>query len=125
MTSKLFKDLDAAEQARIKAEWDDAHDFDPRDPLFGLNKADMSGPKLKRRSMLRLMAASGTLAAWHLMPGVGTTAAKADGHAGGTLRAGWAGVGVSPTGMRSFTNCTVWVNVGKSESFRSGSRGMP
>ncbi len=93
MTSKLFKDLDAAEQARIKAEWDDAHDFDPRDPLFGLSRADMSGPKLKRRSMLRLMAASGTLAAWHLMPGVGTTAAKADGHAGGTLRAGWAGVG--------------------------------
>ncbi len=93
MTSRLFKNLDAAEQARVKAEWDDAHDFDPRDPLFGLNKADMSGPKLKRRAVLRLMAASGTLAAWHLMPGAGSTTAMAAGHGGGTLRCGWAGVG--------------------------------
>ncbi len=93
MTSKLLKDLDAAEQARIKAEWDDAHDFDPRDPLFGLGTAELSGPTLKRRAVLRLMAAAGTLTAWHLAPGIGAPAAKAAGHAGGTLRCGWAGVG--------------------------------
>ncbi len=67
-----------------------AHDFDPKDPLFGLSRHDLSGPVLERRTVLRLMAAAGTLTAWHLLPGTGVTPAAA---AGGTITAGWAGVG--------------------------------
>ncbi len=67
-----------------------AHDFDAEDPLFGLSRHDLSGPVLERRTVLRLMAAAGTLTAWHLLPGTGVTPAAA---AGGTINAGWAGVG--------------------------------
>ena len=35
--SKNFDDRDKIPQ-HIRDEWDDAHDFDPRDPLFGLSK---------------------------------------------------------------------------------------
>ena len=88
------KPLTARQKARIEADLADAYDFDPRDPMFGLSRAEMSGPKLERRTVLRLMAASGTLTAAHLMTGLGTVkAAKADGHAGGTLTCGWSGVG--------------------------------
>ena len=69
----------------------DAYDFDPRDPFFGLTKAELSGPTLPRRSVLRLMAATGTLTAWHLMPGSGIRSASAQ--SGGELRCGWSGVG--------------------------------
>jgi peptide/nickel transport system substrate-binding protein len=91
MTLKTRKTLIEAQEARIRAELADAYDFDPRDPLFGLNRDDHSGPVLKRRAVLRLMAAAGTLTAWHLVPGLGgpiPAAAK-----GGTLTCGWAGVG--------------------------------
>ena len=82
------------QKAKIKADLAEAYDFDPRDPLFGLSRAQMSGPKLNRRAVLRLMAASGTLTAAHLMTGIGTaTPAKAAGHSGGTLTCGWSGVG--------------------------------
>jgi ABC-type transport system substrate-binding protein len=92
MTSK-HKSLCSADQARIQTELDQAHDFDPRDPLFGLSREALSGPKLERRAVLRLMAASGTLAAWHLIPGLGAAGpAHAAGKAGGTLTCGWAGV---------------------------------
>ncbi|MEM6677955.1 MAG: ABC transporter substrate-binding protein [Pseudomonadota bacterium] len=75
----------------IKAAWKDAHDFDPRDPLFGLSTRELSGPRLSRRATLRLLAAAGTLTAAHLVPGpVGR--AIAEGKPGGTLTAGWAGV---------------------------------
>ena len=70
--------------------WDDAHDFDPKDPLAGLSRADLSGPRLDRRSVLRLMAAAGTLTAAHLLP---SGPARAQGKAGGTLKCGWAGIG--------------------------------
>jgi peptide/nickel transport system substrate-binding protein len=46
---------------------------------------------MSRRAVLRLMAAAGLLTAWHLMPGTGIRQAKAAG--GGTLNAGWSGVG--------------------------------
>ncbi len=69
----------------------DAYDFDPKDPLFGLSKTDLSGPRLPRRSVLRLMAAAGTLSAWHLMPSAGIKTASAQ--SGGELRCGWSGVG--------------------------------
>ena len=75
---------------RIKDEMKDAYDFDPRDPLFGLSKEALSGPKMSRRSALRLMAASGTLTLWHLLPGAGGGEAQAA--SGGTLRCGWSGV---------------------------------
>ncbi|MEM1344441.1 MAG: ABC transporter substrate-binding protein [Pseudomonadota bacterium] len=75
----------------IKADWQDAHDFDPRDPLFGLSRHELSGPRLSRRATLRLMAAAGTLTAAHLMPG-GLGRAIAQAKTGGTLTAGWAGV---------------------------------
>lgn len=71
--------------------WDEAHDFDPRDPLFGLSRHELSGPKLGRRAVLRLLAASGALTAAHLMPRVGATPALAQ--EGGTLTCGWSGVG--------------------------------
>ena len=77
---------------RLRALWDEAHDFDPKDPLFGLTAKEMSGPKLSRRATLRLLAASGALTTAHLMPGGLAGPAQAAGAAGGTLTCGWAGV---------------------------------
>lgn len=75
----------------LKAALDEAHDYDPRDPLFGLRRDELSGPRLSRRAVLRLMAAGGTLAAANLAPG-GLTRALAQGKTGGTLKCAWAGV---------------------------------
>lgn len=91
MSRNGFDDLRRRHEARIKDELEHAYDFDPRDPLFGLSKAELSGPRLERRTVLRLLAASGTLAAWHLVPR-GIRSAQAQ-NAGGTLAAGWSGVG--------------------------------
>ncbi len=74
----------------IEGELTHAHDFDPRDPLFGLDHRDLSGPKLERRTVLRLLAAAGALTASHLVPGVGVRSAAAA-KSGGHLRCGWAG----------------------------------
>lgn len=68
----------------------DATDFDPADPMVGLHRHDLSGPVLERRTVLRLLAASGALTAAHLMPGA---VPQAHAQSGGTLRAGWSGVG--------------------------------
>jgi peptide/nickel transport system substrate-binding protein len=76
---------------RIRDELRHAYDFDPRDPLFGLSRTALSGPRLDRRTTLRLLAAAGTLSAWHLTPGLGARPAAAQ--AGGELSCGWAGVG--------------------------------
>ena len=75
----------------VQSELQDAYDFDPADPMFGLDKNQLGGAKLERRVVLRLMAAAGTLTAWHLLPGFGTKSAEAA--AGGELRAGWSGAG--------------------------------
>jgi ABC-type transport system substrate-binding protein len=94
MTRKIRNELSEAQRARLRAELTEAYDFDPRDPLFGLSRAALAGPRLERRAVLRLMAAAGTLTAWHLMPGAGAIGdAAAQGKAGGTLTCGWAGVG--------------------------------
>ncbi len=77
----------------LKALWDEAHDFDRRDPMVGLGRHDLAGPVLERRTVLRLLAASGALTATHLLPGLGAGVARAQGTPGGTLRAGWSGVG--------------------------------
>jgi len=89
--TKTLDSLTAPERARLEAEFREAHDFDPRDPLLGLGRHQLGGPSLSRRAVMRLMAAAGTLTAWHLIPGAGVGAARAAG--GGHLSAGWAGVG--------------------------------
>jgi peptide/nickel transport system substrate-binding protein len=80
-----------SEDERIREELRRAYDFDPRDPLFGLSRTELCGPRLDRRATLRLLAAAGTLTAAQLMPGIGPRPAAAQ--SGGELRAGWAGVG--------------------------------
>ncbi|MEO0989550.1 MAG: ABC transporter substrate-binding protein [Pseudomonadota bacterium] len=77
---------------KAQAELTDAYDFDPRDPLFGLNRSEMSGPKLSRRATLRLLAAGGALSLAQVLPGLRPTTAFAGGHGGGTLNCAWAGV---------------------------------
>lgn len=88
MSEKNFDGHGRDSIARAKQELDAALDFDPRDPMFGLKRAELSGPKLERRTVLRLLAASGLLTAAHLtlrpMPAL---AAKKGGH----LKAAWAG----------------------------------
>jgi len=88
---RIFDMLPSGEKKRIEDEFADAHDFDPRDPLFGLSRSEMSGPSLSRRTVLRLMAAAGTLTTWQLLPGIGTGEARAA-QKGGHLRAAWASV---------------------------------
>ncbi|MFQ5794868.1 MAG: ABC transporter substrate-binding protein [Candidatus Bipolaricaulia bacterium] len=88
----MFDELDEKEKEQIRDELKWAYDFDPKDPLFSLSKSDLRGPKMSRRTVLRLMAAAGTLSLWHLLPGVSSSSAFAD-HIGGELTAGWAGTG--------------------------------
>lgn len=88
---KKFEALKLSEQKRIKQELADAYDFDPKDPLFGLKVSELSGPKMSRRSVLRLMAASGALSLTQLIPGVRSEAVAQE--SGGALACGWAGVG--------------------------------
>jgi ABC-type transport system substrate-binding protein len=67
--------LSKAEKARVQAEYGRAYDFDPQDPLFGLSQAELSGPKLSRRAVLRLLAASGALTLGHVLTACGVTTA--------------------------------------------------
>lgn len=83
---------DAKITNKMRSLWKEAHDFDPRDPKFGLSAAEMSGPALSRRATLRLLAAGGALTMAHLVPGGFAGAAKAASNGGGTLTCGWAGV---------------------------------
>jgi ABC-type transport system substrate-binding protein len=89
MRQKLTKSV----EERIRNELADAYDFDPRDPLFGLSREALSGPRMERRTVLRLMAAAGTLTAWHLMPRAGAAGRAMAQSMGGTLSCGWSGVG--------------------------------
>lgn len=93
---KLYDSLPARQKARVQEEYRRAYDFDPKDPLFGLSKNELSGPKLSRRSFLRLLAASGAaLPMRQLLAAAGMAlpaAAKAVAQtSGGELVAGWAG----------------------------------
>ncbi|NNK78527.1 MAG: ABC transporter substrate-binding protein [Litoreibacter sp.] len=78
---------------RAEAELREAHDFDPRDPLFGLSKDELRGNKISRRATLRLLAAGGALTVAQVLPGLRPTAAFAGGHGGGELKCAWSGVG--------------------------------
>ena len=76
---------------KAQADLKDAYDFDPRDPLFGLNREEMSGPKMSRRATLRLLAAGGALSMAQVIPGLRPEPVFAGGHAGGELRCAWGG----------------------------------
>jgi ABC-type transport system substrate-binding protein len=91
MLRDRFANLSAQQKAKITSELKEAYDFDPRDPLYGLAKAELCGPRLERRTVLRLLAASGTLTAMHLVPGFGPKHARAQTR-GGTLLGGWGGL---------------------------------
>jgi peptide/nickel transport system substrate-binding protein len=93
MNNDRKNNISAKQRKAIKAELSDAYDFDSRDPLFGLSKDDMSGPNMKRRTVLRLMAAAGTLTATNLLPISGAVRSVAAATTGGTLTCGWSGVG--------------------------------
>ncbi|MEJ2292915.1 MAG: ABC transporter substrate-binding protein, partial [Deinococcales bacterium] len=86
------KDADAAKRQALEREIEEAKQYDPEDPLFGLTVEDLSGPRLSRRTVLRLMAAAGVLSAVRFAPGL-ESVAYAQGASGGHLKAGWAGVG--------------------------------
>ncbi len=91
MLRNRFANLSEQQKSKIENDLEDAYDFDRRDPLFGLSKERLSGPRLDRRTVLRLMAASGTLTAAHLVPGLAPRPAFAQ-ERGGELRCGWSGV---------------------------------
>ncbi|RIK42455.1 MAG: hypothetical protein DCC55_08790 [Chloroflexi bacterium] len=96
----MMPDKQRVEQAR--QEFADAYAFDPKDPLFGLSKEALRGPKLSRRTVMRLLAASGllafsdVLAACAPQPQAPAAQSGAGGAApatarGGELVAGWGG----------------------------------
>ena len=84
----MLDNVDKEDREQIKSLLKDAYDFDRKDPLFGLNRSDLRGPKLKRRTVLRLLAASGMLTMSHLLP---QSVKTVFGQSGGELTAGWAG----------------------------------
>ncbi|HRW03603.1 MAG TPA: ABC transporter substrate-binding protein [Caldilineaceae bacterium] len=100
MTDPANRDL----MHQAQEEYRRAHDFDRRDPLFGLSKNDLSGPRLSRRTVMRLMAAAGTLTLAQVVAACAAPAAAPSGSTqsgeaaapttatGGELVAGWAGV---------------------------------
>ncbi len=92
MSIKTLDGLTLIERAELERELASAYDFDSKDPLFGLSKHDMSGPHMSRRSILRLMAAAGTLTATNMIP-MAAGFNDSEAVSGGTLTCGWAGVG--------------------------------
>lgn len=97
--------LDPKIVAQAEEEFRDAYDFDRNDPLFGLSRKELSGPRLSRRSVLRLMAAAGMLAMTDVLVGCSAPAAAPETGAGeestpadeaaavtgGEMTCGWAG----------------------------------
>jgi peptide/nickel transport system substrate-binding protein len=81
--------IDRTSPVTLKRQFEEAHDFDPSDPLFGLSASDMNGPALERRTVLRLLAASGLLSIGHLLARPTIAHAASGGH----LRAAWTGSG--------------------------------
>ena len=85
------RDLRVNRQDEMQRKLKDAYDFDPADPLFGLEKSELEGPRLSRRATLRLLAAAGTLTTAHFLPDFAIRETQAA--SGGHLRCGWANVG--------------------------------
>lgn len=95
--SSEFDRFPEEERERIEQEIKQAYDFDPQDPLFGLSQAELRGPKMGRRTVLRLLAAAGALSMWHLLPGLGGGSEVFAAGSGGELTAGWAGTNAIST----------------------------
>ena len=57
----MFEQFSKKQVDEARKEFEEAYDFDRSDPLFSLSKTDLSGPKMSRRTVLRLLAAAGTL----------------------------------------------------------------
>jgi len=76
------KDADADEREALAREIDEAKQYDPEDPLFGLTVEELSGPRLSRRAVLRLMAAAGVLSALRFTPGLESVAYAQGGERG-------------------------------------------
>jgi peptide/nickel transport system substrate-binding protein len=93
MTNSKDTKFSAKQRRKMDAELAEAYDFDGGDPMFGLSPKDMAGPNMKRRTVLRLLAAAGTLTAANMVPGAGMVGSAAAATMGGTLTCGWAGVG--------------------------------
>ncbi|NOZ27137.1 MAG: ABC transporter substrate-binding protein [Chloroflexi bacterium] len=101
----MWGKLSKRDRARIREELKWAYDFDPKDPLFGLSRSDLRGPKMSRRTVLRLLAAAGMLTLSDVLVACAPTAATPEVAApegekapaptpekrGGELTAGWAG----------------------------------
>ena len=95
-SKQIYDGLNESQKARVREEYKRAYEFDPKDPLFGLSREELSGPRLNRRAFLRLLAASGVAiplrpliaAAGIVLP---TAAAGVAAQSGGELTAGWAG----------------------------------
>lgn len=58
-SDRRYLRLSEDERARVEEQLRRAYDFDRKDPLFGLSQQEIGGPRLSRRSVLRLLAASG------------------------------------------------------------------
>jgi ABC-type transport system substrate-binding protein len=71
-----------------------AVDFDPKDPRLGMNWEDLSSHRISRRTMMRLVIATGAVG--YLAPLLRPAPALAQGAPGGELKAAW--------GVREFTN---------------------
>ncbi len=102
----MFHRFDEEMRRRVREMLRWAYDFDPKDPLFGLKKEELRGPRMSRRAVLRLMAAAGILTMTDVLaactapapPSAGEEAGQAPApqeaaRPGGELRAGWAGTG--------------------------------
>ncbi|MCB0083209.1 MAG: hypothetical protein KDE47_19845, partial [Caldilineaceae bacterium] len=81
-----------------------AYDYDRQDPLFGLRREELAGPKLGRRTVLRLLAAAGALSLTDILtacaPAVAPagesstqagTKEEAAASSGGEMTCGWGG----------------------------------
>lgn len=99
-------------ESSLKRQLEEANDFDPRDPMFGLDRSELCGPALGRRTVLRLLAASGLLTAGHLLTGIKPAIA---GKRGGHLKAAWAGaseiVTLDPARMNQVLQFQITSNV--------------
>jgi ABC-type transport system substrate-binding protein len=66
---RIWALLTEDQKKKAEEEWRWAHDYDPRDPLFGLSPAELTGPRLSRRTVLRMLAASGALTVAQVLVG--------------------------------------------------------
>ncbi len=102
----MSENTDKRIEEQARREFEEAYKFDSSDPLFGLRKEEMRGPKMTRRAVMRLLAAAGALTFVDVLaacapsapaapaaPAAEGEAAPAEAAAvGGELTCGWAGV---------------------------------